>query len=744
MIKYLFKEKKVITQENFNKFMNNKNEFMNTENEFMNTENEFMNTENEFMNNKNIYFENFSNSSSNKSDNNLIKNGYFENGKNSSNYVSQSGYNKIINMKNPGLSSYVLEQKKSNELTYYELLCDNVKNSKYILYFWLSIPASIDELDFEKLIKIKMENEDFSNYIPKINYNIIQKVTMTNDSNTWYLIKYDFISGPNTGTKLNIYLNYSDNLQYDLYYFTNISLYRVLIDAENFIYNQKLLCYVDGYHYESNSPTWHDLSGNGNDLFWSNIPVMDSTKGSLNSQNLKITGFSSNKLSNENFSILICLNKNIENTASDDNINEEDNTSDFYLLSVPGNERYSFEIKIKNNYIYLISDNKEYKSNNEVIFYNKSLFTITYKSGLINIYNDGLNILSKEIKKLYFSNDNILFNRNKNLNINFYSILFYDRVLETKELDEIREYFVSNTNKNFTAPDINNYQMNNSLSPSTTTTSTSTYQPYNKKTIDNNYENNTFNSTYDNQNKKIKNALKQCNQECLDKCLPKASESFNSFVDCVNECKNSLESCKQLCVEDPNNKKYCKNIEKTESIECPKIYKKDGNYKVYIKQNSYYANKLNYSGERNYGNNIEKARSTYNINFPKCPTPAELIATENTKYAETCPFIIDEANPCNTSICANVNWNVKNYKDLQLNKNCKKLVSNYCHINYGLDDKCICWDPKYKDDQRCINFRGFFEDPLDYCSPGHFKIEEHPDFSKYIKKDNIPCWGCKI
>ena len=87
---------------------------------------------------------------------------------------------------------------------------------------------------------------------------------------------------------------------------------------------------------------------------------------------------------------------------------------------------------------------------------------------------------------------------------------------------------------------------------------------------------------------------------------------------------------------------------------------------------------------------------------------------------------------------------MKNYKDIKLNKNCKKLVSNYCHINYELDDKCICWDPKYKDDQRCINFRGFFEDPLDYCSPGHFKIEDHPEFSKYIKKDNIPCWGCKI
>ena len=28
--------------------------------------------------------------------------------------------------------------------------------------------------------------------------------------------------------------------------------------------------------------------------------------------------------------------------------------------------------------------------------------------------------------------------------------------------------------------------------------------------------------------------------------------------------------------------------------------------------------------------------------------------------------------------------------------------------------------------------------------PKNFDIKDHPDFNKYIKKDNIPCWGCKI
>ena len=222
------------------------------------------------------YFENFTNNIKEenieniekKDYNNLIENGYFQNGKNSKNYNTQSGYNKIVTIKNPGKTPYVLEQKKTENLTYYQLICKNVKNSKYQLFFWISVNDSIEELNLDSLIYIKIQNEDFSNYIPRLNYNIIQKIIMDNNNN-WYLLKYDFISGNNTKDIMEIYLNYTDKLNFDYYYFTNVSLYRVLIDAENFIYNDGLICYVDGYHYETNNTTWRDLSGTGNDLFFS-------------------------------------------------------------------------------------------------------------------------------------------------------------------------------------------------------------------------------------------------------------------------------------------------------------------------------------------------------------------------------------------------------------------------------------------------------------------------------------------
>jgi hypothetical protein len=680
--------------------------------------------------------------------NNLIQNGNFENKKNPVNHINQSGYNKIILKKNPGKSSYVLEQKnidKENNLTYYELLCSNDKNNKYVLYFWLCIgDSSIEELDFNKLINIKIENEDFSNYIPKINYNIIQKIILsTNDTgnlskNSWYLIKYDFISGGNTKDKMHIYLNYSERLQYSEYYFTDISLYKVLIDAENFIYNDKLICYTDGYNYQSNIPTWHDLSGNGNDMFWSNIPKTDSTIGSLNTLGLKLVGFPSNKISNNNFTILFCLNKNIENIASDNSVNEKNSNMDFYLINIPGNDRFAFELKIKDNYLYLINAKNEFKSKNELILYNKSLLSIIYDDNIIHVFLDGINIMSEKVNKLYFSNDTFIINKNKNLNYNIYGVLFYNRIVYKKELNEIRDYFITNKDKNFNTPDINVHHMYNSAEY---TINNSDYMNKNiikssEKSFNTNdtvNNNNNFIDTFDNKNYK-ETCLNDCNKLC---------DQFIDKVGCITNCKNVLLPCNKYCNDSSNTDNiYCGSTKDT--ISCPKVYKKDGNFMVFVSPDSYYSKMYNYSGERSYGNNIEKAKYIYNLNFPNCVIPPELLPGEGKSYTETCPFVINELNPCHTSACANVKWNVNNYNDLNLNKNCKKAVSNYCQINYNIDDNCSCWHPKNKNNQKCIEFRRYFEDPNDYCSPNQFKIEEHPDYDKYIKKDSIPCWGCSL
>lgn len=670
---------------------------------------------------------------------NLIFNGDFKNGKNCDNHVNQNGYNKIIIMKNPGYSSYVLEQKRTDNLTYYEVVCDNDKNCKYNFYFWLNIDNnSVEELDFEKLINIRFQNEDFSNYIPRLNYNIVQRSYISNnDKSPWYLVKYDFISGPNTMNKMKIFLNYSENLQYEKYYFTNLALYKVLLEAENFTYNTDLLAYFDGYKYESSSPGWNDLSGNGNDIYWSNIPITDYTQGSLNALNLKLSCFPANKLSNEKMTIIICLSKNFENNASDIEVNEENSNIDFYLISVPGNERYAFEIKVVNNYFYLINGKKEYRSKNEIILYNKSLISINYENNIIEILHDGIVVLSEKIDNLYFSPNNIIINKNKNLNYNLYSLLYYNRVIKKKELNEIREYFITNKNKNFNTPDINIHHMNSSSEYTINNIDNTLFKPYDKKEDYNIIFKDTFSNINNNNNGLSENCIKDCSNLCNQ-----FMGNSNKYNDCVSNCKNVLLSCQNYCSVNPNDVSYCTPINKDNT--CPKVYKKEGKFMVYLHPESEYAKSLNYSGEKSYGTNLEKAKNTYNLNFPKCPIPDELLPGEGKNYYEFCPYIINELNPCYTSACAGVNWNDGNYKNLNLSKNCKKSISNYCQINYNLDESCKCWSSENNDDAICSEFRRYFEDPNDYCLPGQFRIEEHPDFDKYIKKDNIPCWGCNL
>ena len=697
--------------------------------------------------------------------NNLIKNGNFENGHNPLNHINQSGYNKIITKKNPGKSSYVLQQKKSDVLTYYQLQCHCDKNTKYNLYFWLSTnKPNIDTLDFEKLIHVKVQNENFRNDIPRLNYNIIQKVILSNnEDDTWYLIKYDFVTEPIASNKMDIYLNYSENLQFDIYYFTDLALHKVLIDAENFIYNDKLICYTDGYNYQANIPTWHDLSGNGNDLFWSAIPTSDLTIGSLSLLNQKIVGFPTNLISNEQFSILLCLNKVIENDASDNAVNENNSVSDFYILNLPGNDRYALEIKLKDNYLH-INDKVVSK---ELILYNKSLLGIIYDNGIIHIYLDSVNVLSYKIGKLYFTKDSFIINKNKNLNYNIYSVLFYNRIINRKELNEIREYFIQNKDKNFSTPDINQYQMYNSAQFTVNNSNQDTLKilnGYNKRDLNNDSVDKYFYDTFDNKNntndKSIMSSTVMNNSTISNNSV--VTNNNDKMGDCIFSCINScveqnqdcLTKCKTSCSQEnisanpqtqflDNNEKIYLNTSFI-TTKCPVVYKKDGKYMVYVQPNSKYSEKHNFSGDRSYGTDRHKARVIYNMNFPDCPIPSELQPGGGHKFSETCPYVINELNPCYTSSCADVDWDVSNYKDLNINDNCKKAVSNYCHINYAIDDKCICWNPKYKNTPKCVEKRRFFEDPNDYCEPHSFKIEEHPDFKQYIKKDNIPCWGCKI
>jgi hypothetical protein len=148
-----------------------------------------------------------------------------------------------------------------------------------------------------------------------------------------------------------------------------------------------------------------------------------------------------------------------------------------------------------------------------------------------------------------------------------------------------------------------------------------------------------------------------------------------------------------------------------------------------------------------YGNSRRKAREIYRINNPYCRVlPKELDDwwNRNQPLRDECPFKIDSNwNPCRREACENVDWS--SHSPRNLNKECKRNIGEYCRNHAGLDDFCTCWRPEFKNNSKCQEYRAKFENPKEYgFGPSSFKIEEHPDYDNYIRKDKIPCWGCDL
>ena len=712
-----------------------------------------------------------SNSPSYESKNNLIENGNFQYGKQTPNFVNQNGYNKIISLENPDKSTFVLEQRNDQAETVYEIRAPAEINSAYLFYFWIQLDphSSIESMNIEKYIQIRIPQSDFNNYLPKITYNIIKTVTMgdqTAKKNAWYLFKVQFHTQKNIQEQMYIsfILNQANrNVKY--VYLTGLSLYRVLNDAQNFIFNKQLICYADASTYESHNTIFRDLSGQGNDLYFSNIPSGSIANGYIELDNTKIMGFSSNKINNEAFTIFMMINQQNEmpkvnsiidqpfdNDVSMPNnkINAQKNTNIYekILLSFPGNNKYSFEIGIYEDYLYVLNDKVKVKSSEKLNYYNKASLCIVYENGTLNIFNDGINILSTSIDKIYFNNDRFLINKNKNIDMYLYAFLIYNKVVSSSELREIREYFITNQNKQSSKlPNILDHSFDNVFQQ--TNNPNPLIKPFEDLNMNGQVYIDGFQNKCNNQSNAIKNVcIDNCNNLCKQ-YLTGENPSLEKYTKCIENCKYVLPECNTYCADEKNKSSlYCREEEDPNKIICPRVYKKNGNYYVYVPPNSYYSNV--FTGTKSFGSNIDKARYIYSQNFPKCLIPDELYRKKGNQGDDpssknnNCPYTINELNPCNISQCVDVNWNVDDYHKLKINDKCKKAVSNYCHLHYDYDENCMCWDPKYKNDERCIKLRKFFENPKDYCLPGSYNIEDHPDFKQYIKKDKIPCWGCTI
>ncbi len=723
--------------------------------------------------------ENFENQNTVQYPKNLITNGSFENGTKPDNYVSQSGSNKIINYSNPSFSPYVLQQTQTNDLTYYELQSYCEDNTKYLFLIWTSFRnndsnSAVDNIDLSKIVQVRVLKKDGTNDIPSLNYKIVEKVNLQDNVDTWYLVSYNWTTSGDTDNLMNVYLNYSNTLQSTYQYFTGLRLYKVLPEAENFIYNDKLNLYLDGYHASSSSKVWNDNSTYGNDLNWSMNPVVDSDNGFVNTNNNKLTGRTSTQLFGEgdsSFTFIFMLSKTSDSSSSSsnstsdssssllseeedyvDNSNDNQNTNKKVLLLVPGNNTYSLKLSLnvlKNKFIIDLPNSKSVQTKEDLVLNNETMITVIYTTGgNIQLYQDNNNLINSSCDKFYYSNtDQIQINPNKDLDINLYALLNYQRVVSTNELQLIRNYFIQNKNKDFSKVTINRDYDNSNYYKS----DWSTISAYNKRDPTQSSTNDgAFYYQYGNQTLMYQTNPKNCLPACNTLCQA-FIDDIDKYHDCMRNCKNVIPSCKNYCNDDKNKNSLLCEVEKCENPnefnpdkDCPIGYKRLGEYMVNIKPDTYYAKMYHYSGEKSYGKDLDNARTMYMMNFPKCKLPENFHPGDGKSTIEKCPYVIYEGNPCYQSVCAGVNWDESNYKNLKMSDKCKKSVSYYCQVNCDLDDMCKCWREEYKDNQKCIEYRKFFENPLDYCPASAFNIEDHPSIDKYIKKDKIPCYGCKV
>ena len=193
-------------------------------------------------------------------------------------------------------------------------------------------------------------------------------------------------------------------------------------------------------------------------------------------------------------------------------------------------------------------------------------------------------------------------------------------MVESKELKDIREYFITNQNKKANN-DILDLTFDNVFTNNS-----------NNNSLVNGYDNvekfyssseETYEEIFNNSNLKMKmNCVKDCNKIC-NKFLDGSSNQIDNYKNCLRNCKNVMSSCKDYCDQnDDDDGTYCdSNNDNNNNNEinknCPKVYKRNGKYVVYIPENGIYSGF--FTGEKIFSADIDKARNMYAYNFFRLP-----------------------------------------------------------------------------------------------------------------------------
>lgn len=627
---------------------------------------------------------------------NLIENGSLDHGDNANDSIekSKSG-NKITSYDNPSQYPYVLRQEidptSDLEKVFYTIPVKINLNDKYLLQY-INYTNSTDDIGV--IIYTKTSNGT----IETISASTETMEEIEFNGNSWVHIRHTFSIPKDSLPTLYIsFQTLKNNEMSIIRMIANIFLRRYIPLMPNFQFtdNLRLLLNMSPSSLLINQNYWNNLAyNNGNFKIYGDGKFVNQ---GLYTRGLKMVSNNSSSLdisplyNNNAFTLIFDIGP-----LPNDLIIKED--QDYESILIPGNQEIAFSTKIPNKYgpISFIVADEEFKTDKDIEPNIGGILSFIYGNKTLEIYLNQIQLFKTTTKQVYFNAKDIIINTTSHWAANLKSVFMYNEALLPETIIQVVNWIHNNSD----------------------------YTSNMKSSIDN--ESSTTASIRG-------HVMTSClGDDCGCSNIPNDWAYTSSADPKYNEKLNNLRNC------------YLNKLK------CPTVKYVSGEYQVTIPEKSLYAKEYNSYGVKNYGSDKDNARDLYMENFPMCLVPDLLSGSRKTENTTSCPFVIEKENPCRSKSCDNVDWNKTKLVDLS--QECKNQINQYCKLNWDKDPACLCWNPKYQNEEGCLGFMKYIKDPKDIqikevqkkCCLTDYPITDHPDIGKYIEKDNIPCWGCKL
>lgn len=640
------------------------------------------------------------------------------------------------------------------------------------------------------------------------------------EGRVWNLVEYDFTTPKNFDGTAQIYIGFNPDNTSGYRYVTDLVFRQFLEFARNFPVSNKLQLFLSGSNPNSFygvGTSWKDLSGSGNDMQFNQKPKWDPKTGQFSLEGFQGSGATGFRLLNpplsesiedpsrirsvgNSFTLMIDpmrqkLNQEsqvdsrygasftsgtparaetvseygqmLKKAANPDNIVLKE--TDRILLLVRGNQDIALAViwPLNTDYMKIIVGDRLYQTPQTINPELPLVYTFQYGGdGHFKVFQDASLIFDQACPRLYFSNDDIELNPTRLFTGLLRNIIFFNRPLNLREIDEIIQYVREHTTVEADVldirPNISNYMVSvptnlpaglNNVSSQPTGTPAAAQAAAQAGTT----------TTGDSVAKEIADLQKKLSEKEAEikrqtDLIMNREENRNLTGDAAEAKRKSVEEMiRNQVMGDPQTQQMQKRLDELKKLQscdtslgpnCPKVTQSNGKYVIDAPAGSAAAQKFGRTGAIDLGSNKEAALQVYRLNFPDCVKMPDILDGDVPKPAgDSCPFLImSDMNPCRSGSCSNVNWSLPPNQQF-MNDTCKQSIRHYCEA-YGSAEgakgqACYCWG-EGKDTADCRAYRDQFSG--DTCNLGNQSIEKHPDASKYIRKDLVSsvCASCPL